>query len=362
MVTTIKTDDRSPSGHGRDAGGAGPCRSGRSDAALVHVGGRRVPDRRTCEGNRQPWPRLPGGRRAAALRRRHRLSGGGYCRAGVTSGTRCCWRSSPSLGPNNGWRGKWSCWSGTWPRRVADRCRRDTSATRAGWALDIWFRLDLPPLPREKRNEIPQLPMVDPETGRPDPDRWGIQHAELIRAAALNPRVSRVFVGAAIKRDVCERGWTDRRWRRAGCDPGPDTTTTCTCGWRARRTHTPASTSHRRCPMVRGATRPTWRQPSPTSAPGSGDRHPFPTGTCRPPATGYWPTAADIHQGLPEVRGPAAALGWNQMTGMMLTVAVAVATAFSAFQPVRHTTPSSINANISMPIWMPGSGGCRRPR
>jgi penicillin-insensitive murein DD-endopeptidase len=83
---------------------------------------------------------------------------------------------------------------------------------QGGLDVDIWFRLDVPPLPREKRDEIPQPSVVDPATGRPDPDRWGVHHAELIRAAALDPRVSRVFVGAALKRDVCERTWTDRRW------------------------------------------------------------------------------------------------------------------------------------------------------
>jgi penicillin-insensitive murein endopeptidase len=83
---------------------------------------------------------------------------------------------------------------------------------QGGLDVDIWFRLDVPPLPREKRDEIPQPSVVDPQTGQPDPDRWGISHAELIRAAAQDPRVSRVFVGAAIKRDLCGRTWIDRRW------------------------------------------------------------------------------------------------------------------------------------------------------
>lgn len=83
---------------------------------------------------------------------------------------------------------------------------------QGGLDVDIWFRLDVPSLPPGQRENIPQPPVVDTATGRPDPRRWTERHAELIRQAALDPRVSRVFVGAAIKRDLCERNWPDRRW------------------------------------------------------------------------------------------------------------------------------------------------------
>lgn len=83
---------------------------------------------------------------------------------------------------------------------------------QGGLDVDLWFRLDLPPLPREQREGIPQPSVVDPATGRPNPAQWGVANAELVRAAAVDPRVSRVFVGAAIKRDLCERAWPDRSW------------------------------------------------------------------------------------------------------------------------------------------------------
>ncbi len=85
---------------------------------------------------------------------------------------------------------------------------------QGGLDVDVWFRLDQPDLPRAQREGIPQPPVVDAKTGRPDPARWSDRHAELIRAAASDPRVSRVFVGAAIKRDLCERAWPDRTWLR----------------------------------------------------------------------------------------------------------------------------------------------------
>jgi penicillin-insensitive murein endopeptidase len=85
---------------------------------------------------------------------------------------------------------------------------------QGGLDVDLWFRLDVPPLPREDRERIAQPSVVDPRTGRPDPARWTARHAELVRLAATDPRVSRVFVGAAIKRDLCERTWADRSWLR----------------------------------------------------------------------------------------------------------------------------------------------------
>lgn len=86
---------------------------------------------------------------------------------------------------------------------------------QGGLDVDIWFRLDVGPLPAGERDGLAQPVVVDPRTGRPDPARWTARHAELIRLAALDPRVARVFVGAAIKRDLCERSWPDRGWLRA---------------------------------------------------------------------------------------------------------------------------------------------------
>lgn len=85
---------------------------------------------------------------------------------------------------------------------------------QGGLDVDLWFRLDVAPLPRQRREGIPQPSVLDPATGRPDPARWDGRHAQLIHLAASDPRVSRVFVGAAIKRDLCERSWPDRSWLR----------------------------------------------------------------------------------------------------------------------------------------------------
>lgn len=86
---------------------------------------------------------------------------------------------------------------------------------QGGLDVDIWYRLDVAMRPVAERDGIPQPSVVDARSGRPDPRRWTARHAEIIRIAATDPRVSRVFVGAAIKRDLCERSSAgDRGWLR----------------------------------------------------------------------------------------------------------------------------------------------------
>jgi penicillin-insensitive murein endopeptidase len=83
---------------------------------------------------------------------------------------------------------------------------------QSGLDVDIWFRLDLPTLERSEREGIEQPILVDEATGELDSTRWTSQQAELIRMAAQDPRVARIFVDGAVKRDLCEREWDDRSW------------------------------------------------------------------------------------------------------------------------------------------------------
>ena len=85
---------------------------------------------------------------------------------------------------------------------------------QTGLDVDIWFRLDLPLLPRETRENLEQPILVDERSGRFWPSVWTDAHAELIRLATDDARVARVFVDAAVKRDLCEREWDDRSWLR----------------------------------------------------------------------------------------------------------------------------------------------------
>lgn len=85
---------------------------------------------------------------------------------------------------------------------------------QSGLDVDIWYRLDLPELPRDQRDGLEEIKFVDHERGEVDAELWTDHHAELVRLAASDPRVSRVFVDAAIKRDLCDREWSDRSWLR----------------------------------------------------------------------------------------------------------------------------------------------------
>jgi penicillin-insensitive murein endopeptidase len=83
-----------------------------------------------------------------------------------------------------------------------------------GLDADVWFRLDLPPLPRIGRENVELPSMVDPVKHRVDPKRFTAVQAELVRFAAMDPRVGRIFVNPAIKLALCERTWVDRSWLR----------------------------------------------------------------------------------------------------------------------------------------------------
>ncbi|KAA5607459.1 penicillin-insensitive murein endopeptidase [Roseospira marina] len=75
-----------------------------------------------------------------------------------------------------------------------------------GLDADIWLRL-LPPgqrLSPEDRDDPTPVSMVRPGAGTADPTRWTATHSALVRAAAQDPRVARIFVNPAIKATLCD--------------------------------------------------------------------------------------------------------------------------------------------------------------
>lgn len=72
---------------------------------------------------------------------------------------------------------------------------------QSGLDVDIWFRLDLPYLERSERENLEQPILVDPVTHLMD-ERWSDDHATLIRLAADDARVARIFVDSAVKREL----------------------------------------------------------------------------------------------------------------------------------------------------------------
>jgi penicillin-insensitive murein endopeptidase len=84
-----------------------------------------------------------------------------------------------------------------------------------GLDADIW----LTPMPDhtlsyQQREDITAVTMVNKEKRRVDPSVWTDSRARLIRRAALQPEVARIFVNPAIKKALCDFAGSDRAWLR----------------------------------------------------------------------------------------------------------------------------------------------------
>jgi penicillin-insensitive murein endopeptidase len=85
----------------------------------------------------------------------------------------------------------------------------DHASHQIGLDVDIYFRLDLPRLPREEREDLDLPSIVDRELRQLDA-RFGEAQVELLRLAASDPDVARIFVNPLVKQAMCERQWQDR--------------------------------------------------------------------------------------------------------------------------------------------------------
>jgi penicillin-insensitive murein endopeptidase len=84
---------------------------------------------------------------------------------------------------------------------------------QVGLDADIW----LTPMPnrklsRNERVEMSAVMMVRPDRLDIDPGVWTPTHLAVIRAAAQEPGVQRIFVNAAIKKALCREAKGDRGW------------------------------------------------------------------------------------------------------------------------------------------------------
>ncbi|MDB5485673.1 MAG: murein endopeptidase Metallo peptidase family [Tardiphaga sp.] len=82
-----------------------------------------------------------------------------------------------------------------------------------GLDADIW----LTPMPnrqlsRNEREEMSAVMMVRKDRLDIDPQAWTPTHLAVIRAAAQEPAVERIFVNAAIKKALCREAKGDRSW------------------------------------------------------------------------------------------------------------------------------------------------------
>jgi len=82
-----------------------------------------------------------------------------------------------------------------------------------GLDADIW----LTPMPRAKldhaqRENMPAVNMARSDWRDVDPSNWTPGQGKLIKAAAADPRVERIFVNPALKVALCREAGADRSW------------------------------------------------------------------------------------------------------------------------------------------------------
>ncbi|MGO9744321.1 MAG: penicillin-insensitive murein endopeptidase [Roseiarcus sp.] len=75
-----------------------------------------------------------------------------------------------------------------------------------GLDADVWLTpMPETPLTRADREEMSAIDMVRPDGLAVDPAHWSERQAGIIRAAAEEPEVERIFVNPAIEKALCER-------------------------------------------------------------------------------------------------------------------------------------------------------------
>src|SRR5882757_1769390 len=83
----------------------------------------------------------------------------------------------------------------------------------AGLDADVWLTpMPNHPLSRNQSEEMSAVMMVRPDRLDIDPNTWTPNHLAVIRAAAQEPSVQRIFVNAAIKKALCREAKGDRNW------------------------------------------------------------------------------------------------------------------------------------------------------
>lgn len=86
---------------------------------------------------------------------------------------------------------------------------------QSGLDVDIWFRFAPPTqLSGAERENTSAISMVSADGLGIDERAWSVLNVELLRTAATDPRVDRIFVNPAIKRSLCASVEGDREWLR----------------------------------------------------------------------------------------------------------------------------------------------------
>jgi penicillin-insensitive murein DD-endopeptidase len=112
--------------------------------------------------------------------------------------------------PTTGWRG---LLLGDMSQPRGGPMRTGHASHQVGLDADIW----LTPMPdreltREEREEMLATVVVAQDRKDVDPKVWTPAHVAVIKAAATDPHVARIFVNPAIKKALCRDAGKDRAW------------------------------------------------------------------------------------------------------------------------------------------------------
>ncbi|MFS1522946.1 penicillin-insensitive murein endopeptidase [Microbulbifer sp. 2304DJ12-6] len=92
------------------------------------------------------------------------------------------------------------------------------SSHQTGLDVDIWYSQDLRaaerPLTRWERDNISAIPLADARRHRLIEENWDERVPLILRLAAQDKRVERIFVHPTIKRHLCEITGSNREWLR----------------------------------------------------------------------------------------------------------------------------------------------------
>jgi penicillin-insensitive murein endopeptidase len=89
------------------------------------------------------------------------------------------------------------------------------SSHQLGIEADIWLRpMPARPVSRDENETLRSTDLVRADGRDVDPKIYTREHLEVLKAAAMEPEVARIFVNAAIKKALCRDAGQDRAWLR----------------------------------------------------------------------------------------------------------------------------------------------------
>lgn len=86
------------------------------------------------------------------------------------------------------------------------------SSHQIGLDVDVWFKQASQPLTLEERAQPIALKLVDKKQFTLDTQLWSPAQTQMIKQAALDERVARIFVSPVIKQHLCDLGLENDVW------------------------------------------------------------------------------------------------------------------------------------------------------